>query len=76
VVKWLFNVTLRPGARSQALQLRLKKWVKLFAVTQAKVFHILMPGSTAFKEQLMLVNGFERYYPRIHALKKKANYNS
>jgi hypothetical protein len=31
-----------------------------FAVAQAKVSHILRPGNTAFKEQLKLVNGFER----------------
>jgi hypothetical protein len=37
------------------------KWVKIiFAVAQAKVSHILRPGNTAFKEQLKLVNGFER----------------
>jgi hypothetical protein len=47
------------------------KWVKKIAVAQAKVFHILRPGNTAFKEQLKLVNGFERLYRRIHALNKK-----
>jgi hypothetical protein len=31
-----------------------------FAVAQAKVSHILRPRNTAFKEQLKLVNGFER----------------
>jgi hypothetical protein len=36
------------------------KWVKIFAVAQAMVSHILRPGNTAFKEQLKLVNGFER----------------
>jgi hypothetical protein len=35
------------------------------------VSHILRPGNTAFKGQLKLVNGFERHYQRIHALKKK-----
>jgi hypothetical protein len=29
-------------------------------VEQAKVSYILSPGNTAFKEQLKLVNGFER----------------
>jgi hypothetical protein len=36
------------------------KWVKKIAVAQAKVSHILRPGNTEFKEQLELVNGFER----------------
>jgi hypothetical protein len=36
------------------------KWVKFFAVAQAMVSHISRPGNTAFKEQLMHVNGFER----------------
>jgi hypothetical protein len=36
------------------------KWVRKFAVAQAKVSHILRPGNTTFKEQLKLVNGFER----------------
>jgi hypothetical protein len=36
------------------------KWVKNIAVVQAKVSHILRPGNTTFKEQLNLVNGFER----------------
>jgi hypothetical protein len=31
-----------------------------FAVAKVKVSHILRPGNTAFKEQLKLVNGFER----------------
>jgi hypothetical protein len=35
-------------------------WVKKCAVAQVKVSHILRPGNTAFKEQLKLVNGFER----------------
>jgi hypothetical protein len=36
------------------------KWFNKFAVAQAKVSHILRPGNNAFKEQLKLVNGFER----------------
>jgi hypothetical protein len=36
------------------------KWLQKLAVLQAKVSHILMPWNTAFKEQLKLVNGFER----------------
>jgi hypothetical protein len=51
------------------------KWVQKIAVAQAKVSHILRPGNTAFKEQLKLVNGFERWYRRIHALKKKNRQN-
>jgi hypothetical protein len=43
------------------------KWVEFFAVVQAKVSHISRPWNTAFKEQLKLVNGFERWYRRIHA---------
>jgi hypothetical protein len=39
--RWLFSVTLRQGARSQALQLRLYNG---FAVAQAKVSHILRPA--------------------------------
>jgi hypothetical protein len=47
------------------------KGFKNFAVAQATVSHILRPGNTAFKEQLKLVNGFERSYRKIHALKKR-----
>jgi hypothetical protein len=48
------------------------KWVKKFAVVQAKVFYILRPGNTAFKGQLKLVNGFERSIDQsIYALKNK-----
>jgi hypothetical protein len=36
------------------------KWVEKIALAQAKMSHILRPGNTAFKEQLKLVNGFER----------------
>jgi hypothetical protein len=42
-------------------------------VAQAKLSHILRPWNTAFKEQLKLVNGFERWYQRIHALKKRGD---
>jgi hypothetical protein len=34
--------------------------IKKIADAQAKVSHILRPGNTAFKEQLKLVDGFER----------------
>jgi hypothetical protein len=47
------------------------KWVKKIAAAQAKVSHILKPGNAAFNEQLKLVNGFKRWYRRIHALKKR-----
>jgi hypothetical protein len=57
---WLFSETLRQGAHSQALQLKIIKWVKFFAKAQAKVSYILRPGNTAFKDQLKLVYGFER----------------
>jgi hypothetical protein len=56
---------------STAIEIIKCVWVKQIAVAQAKVSHILRPGNTAFKEHLKLVNGFERYYRRIHALKKK-----
>jgi hypothetical protein len=36
------------------------EWVEKIALVQAKVCYILRPGNTAFKEQLNLVNGFER----------------
>jgi hypothetical protein len=36
------------------------KRVKFFTVAQVKVSQILKSGNTAFKEQLKLVNGFER----------------
>jgi hypothetical protein len=38
------------------------KWVKQICSSISEgVFHILRHGITAFKEQLKLVNGFERY---------------
>jgi hypothetical protein len=45
------------GARFQALQLGLCNGLKKL---QPKVSHILRPGNTAYKEQLKLVNGFEK----------------
>jgi hypothetical protein len=50
-----------------------RKWVKQIAVVQAKLSHILRPGNTAFKEQLKLINGFEKQYQRIHKKKKIKN---
>jgi hypothetical protein len=43
VGKCLFSVTLRQGASSRAL-IEIIKWVKKFAVAQAKVTHILRPA--------------------------------
>jgi hypothetical protein len=64
------------GGTFSSTAIEIIKWVKIFAVSQAKVSHILRPAwNTAFKEQLKLVNGFERYYRRIHALKKKERKN-
>jgi hypothetical protein len=59
------------GGTFSSTAIEIIKWVKQIVLAQAKVSHILRPGNTAFKEQLKLVNGFERYYRRIHALKKK-----
>jgi hypothetical protein len=49
-----------PGGTFSSTAIEIIKWVKFFAVAQAKVSHILRPGNTAFTEQLKLVNGFER----------------
>jgi hypothetical protein len=49
------------GGTFSSTAIEIIKWVRIFAVAQAKVSHILRPGNTAFKEQLKLVNGFERY---------------
>jgi hypothetical protein len=56
----LFSLTLRQGSTFSSTAIEIIKWVKKFAVAQAKVTHILRPGTTAFKEQLNLLNGFER----------------
>jgi hypothetical protein len=48
------------GSTFSSTAIKIKKWVTKIAVAQAKVSHILRPGNTAFKEQLKLVNGFER----------------
>jgi hypothetical protein len=48
------------GGTFSSTAIEIMKWVKKFAVAQAKVSHILRPGNTAFKEQLKLVNGSER----------------
>jgi hypothetical protein len=63
------------GGTFSSTEIEIIKWFNNFAVAQAKVSHILRPGSTAFKEQLKLVNGFKREYRRIHALKKKHVWN-
>jgi hypothetical protein len=48
------------GGTLSSTAIEVIKWVKKIEVTQAKVSHIVRPGNTAFKEQLKLVNGFER----------------
>jgi hypothetical protein len=48
------------GGTFSSTAIEIIKLVKKIAVAQAKVSHILRPGNTAFKEQLKLVNGFER----------------
>jgi hypothetical protein len=48
------------GGLFSSTAMEITKWVKIFPVAQAKVFYILRPGNTAFKEQLKLVNGIER----------------
>jgi hypothetical protein len=53
---WLFSETLRRGEFSSTA-IEIIKWVNFFLQLQS---HILRPGNTAFKEQLKLVNGFER----------------
>jgi hypothetical protein len=51
---------LASGGTFSSTRIVIIKWVNFFAVAQAKVSHILRPGNTTFKEQLKLVNGFER----------------
>jgi hypothetical protein len=48
------------GGTFSSTAIEIIKWVNFFAVAQAKVSHILRPRNTAFKEQLKLVNGFEK----------------
>jgi hypothetical protein len=48
------------GGTFSSTAIEIIKWVKKFAAAQAKVYHILRPGNTALKEQLKLVNGFEK----------------
>jgi hypothetical protein len=48
------------GGTFSSTAIKIIKWVKQIAVAQAKVSHILRPGNTPFKEQLKLVNCFER----------------
>jgi hypothetical protein len=48
------------GGTFSSTAIEIIEWVKKIAVAQANVSHILRPGNTAFKEQLKLVNGFER----------------
>jgi hypothetical protein len=48
------------GGTFSCTAIEIIKWVQKIAAAQAKVSHILRPGNTAFKEQLKLVNGFER----------------
>jgi hypothetical protein len=52
------NLASRSTFSSTAIEII--KWDKNIAVALAKVSHILRPGNTAFKEQLKLVNGFDR----------------
>jgi hypothetical protein len=48
------------GGTFSSTAIEIIKWVKKFAVGQAKMSHILRPWNASFKEQLELVNGFER----------------
>jgi hypothetical protein len=50
------------GGTFSSTAIEILKKVKKFAVAQAKVSLILRPGNTAFREQLELVNGFERWF--------------
>jgi hypothetical protein len=42
------------GGTFSSTAIEIIKWVKKIAVAQAKVFHILRSGNTAFKEELKL----------------------
>jgi hypothetical protein len=59
------------GGTFSSKAIRIQDWVKKIAVAQAMVSHICRPGNTAFKEQLKLVNGFERLYRSITCVKAK-----
>jgi hypothetical protein len=48
------------GVTFSSTAIEIIKYDKKIALAQEKVSHILRPGNTAFKEQLKLVNGFER----------------
>jgi hypothetical protein len=48
------------GGTFSSTAIEIIKRVDKFAVAQAKVSHILRPENTTFKEQLKLVNYFER----------------
>jgi hypothetical protein len=49
VEKWLFSVTLMPEGTFSSTAIEIVKWVKQFAVAQAKVSHILRPGKASEK---------------------------
>jgi hypothetical protein len=51
VEKWLFSVTLRQGGTFSSTAIEIIKWVKFFAVAQAKVIRILRPGKALEKIQ-------------------------
>jgi hypothetical protein len=51
------------GGTFSSTAIEIIKWVEKIAVAQAKVSHILRPGNTAFKEQLISkdsINGYMR----------------
>jgi hypothetical protein len=48
------------GGTLSSTAIEIIKWVNKIGIVQAKVSHILRPGNTALKEQLKLVNSFER----------------
>jgi hypothetical protein len=50
----------RSGGTFSSTAIEIIKWVEQIAVAQAKVSHTSRPGNTTFKEQLKVVNGFER----------------
>jgi hypothetical protein len=61
------------GGTFSSTAIEIIKWVKKIAVEKAKVSHILRPGNTAFKEQLMVLKDSIKGYMRKRKKEKKAS---
>jgi hypothetical protein len=60
IIKWVKEFAEAKVCWDFEVGLLSRVWLWSKKQSKAKVSHILRPGNTAFKEQLKLVNGFER----------------